>query len=104
MPPHPTFFVKKEIYDKYGLFDTNLKIAADYDLIHRFLGIHKISTAYLPEVLIKMRWGGMSNRSLRNIVPKSSEDFQALKKNEFPKPLLTLLRKNCSKISQLFKK
>ena len=80
MPPHPAFFVRKNIYDLYGLYDTTLKIASDYDLILRFLGKHKISTAYLPEVLVKMRWGGKSNRSLKNIIKKSYEDYRALKK------------------------
>src|SRR3990170_6546042 len=80
MPPHPAFFVRKNIYDLYGLYDTTLKIASDYDLILRFLGKYKISTAYLPEVLVKMRWGGKSNRSLKNIIEKSYEDYRALKK------------------------
>lgn len=103
MPPHPAFFVKKQIYDKYGLFDTNLKIAADYDMILRLLGRHKISTAYLPEVLVKMRWGGKSNKSIKNVLQKSYEDYQALQKNNFQNAALILLQKNLSKLSQFFK-
>jgi len=104
MPPHPAFFVRKEIYAKYGLYDTTLKIASDYDLILRFLGKHKISTAYLPEVLVKMRWGGKSNKSLRNIIQKSYEDYKALKKNNFTNALSILFMKNFSKLPQLYKK
>ena len=104
MPPHPSFFIRKEIYDRYGLYDTDFKIAADYDLILRFLGKHKISTLYLPEVLVKMRWGGKSNKSLGNIIQKSYEDYRALKKNTFNNPLLILFKKNLSKLPQLFKK
>ena len=104
MPPHPSFFIRKEIYDRYGLYDTDFKIAADYDLILRFLGKHKISTLYLPEVLVKMRWGGSSNKSLSNIIQKSREDYLALKMNGFSSPLSTLLKKNFSKLPQLFKK
>ena len=104
MPPHPSFFIRKEIYDRYGLYDTDFKIAADYDLILRFLGKHKISTLYLPEVLVKMRWGGKSNKSLSNIIQKSYEDYRALKKNTFNNPLLILFKKNLSKLPQLFKK
>jgi glycosyltransferase len=103
MPPHPAFFVKKQIYDKYGLFDTNLKIAADYDMILRLLGRHKISTANLPEVLVKMRWGGKSNKSILNVLQKSYEDYQALQKNNFQNAALILLQKNLSKLSQFFK-
>jgi glycosyltransferase len=62
MPPHPTFFVKKEVYDKYGIFDTDFKIAADYELMLRFLEKNKITSHYIPDVLVKMRVGGISNR------------------------------------------
>ena len=81
MPPHPTFFVKREVYEKYGSFDTSFTIAADYDTVLRFLGVQKITTAYLPEVLIKMRLGGESNKSLVNLKKKTAEHIKALKKN-----------------------
>jgi len=103
MPPHPAFFVRKEIYDKCGLYDTTLKISADYDLVLRFLGRYKISTAYLPEILVKMRWGGSSNKSLRNIIQKSYEDYKVLKKNNFTNALSILFMKNISKLPQLIK-
>ncbi|MCD4795084.1 MAG: glycosyltransferase [Bacteroidales bacterium] len=103
MPPHPTFLVKKEVYENCGVFDTNLKIAADYDIILRFLGKHKISTAYLPEVMIKMRIGGESNKSLKNIIKKMKEDVKALKKNKLG-GWQTVIMKNIIKIPQLFKK
>jgi len=103
MPPHSAFFVRKNIYDLYGLYDTTFKISSDYDLILRFLGKHKISTAYLPEVLVKMRWGGKSNKSLRNIIQKSYEDYKVLKKNNFTNALSILFMKNISKLPQLIK-
>ena len=102
MPPHPTFLVKKEIYDRFGLFDTNFRIAADYDIILRFLGKYKITTAYLSQVMIKMRVGGASNRSLKNIIQKSKEDLRALRKNNMG-GFYTLFMKNITKIPQLFK-
>jgi len=101
MPPHPTFFVKKEVYDKLGGFNLKYKIAADYDLMLRFLGKHKISTAYLPEILVKMRWGGKSNRSLTNIIQKSREDYIALKENNIG-GLGSLFYKNFRKLGQFF--
>ncbi len=104
MPPHPTFFVKKSIYDKYGGFNTDFRIAADYELILRLLGKHKISTYYISDVLVKMRMGGVSNRSLHNIIIKSSEDYKAWKTNNLNGDLFIICRKILSKIPQFFKR
>jgi len=101
MPPHPTFFVKREVYVKHGSFDTSFDIAADYDKVLRFLGSHKISTAYLPEVLIKMRLGGASNKNFANLRKKTSEDLRALRKNKIG-GRRTVMIKNLSKIPQFF--
>ena len=103
MPPHPTFFVKKEFYDKYGKFDLDFGIAADYDFMLRMLGKYKISTSYLPKVLYKMRVGGASNRSLKNIIQKSREDIKALNNNNIG-GIHTIILKNLSKIPQFLKK
>lgn len=100
MPPHPTFFVRKEMYDQYGYFNTHFRIAADYELMLRFLERHRISTYYIPEVLIKMRLGGTSNRSLKNIFTKSAEDYRAWKVNHLNGGLNTIFLKNFSKIPQ----
>jgi len=102
MPPHPTFFVRKSLYQKYGLFDTGLKIASDYDMILRLLNNNPDSITYINDVLIKMRLGGKSNRSLKNILTKSIEDYKALKKNDFSLPAFTLLLKNIRKLNQFF--
>lgn len=103
MPPHPTFYVKREVYEEFGLFNTSLKISADYDTMLRFLGKHRISTAYLPQVMVRMRVGGASNRSLKNIIRKSKEDYQAIKDNEFGS-LITLIFKNLRKVTQFVAK
>ena len=101
MPPHPTFFVKKEVYEEHGCFNTNLKIAADYELILRFLGKQKITTHYIPNVLIKMRLGGISNGNIINIIRKTLEDYKALKINGLNgSRVLTLFFKNVSKLPQ----
>jgi glycosyltransferase len=102
MPPHPTFFVKREIYEKFGYFNTNFRIAADYELMLRFLERKRITTHYIPHVLIKMRVGGVSNRSLRNIVLKSYEDYKAWRVNRLNSHFYTILFKNLSKIPQFF--
>ena len=104
MPPHPTFFVKKEVYERHGYFNTDFKIAADYELMLRFLEKHKISTYHIPEVLIKMRLGGMSNRNLKNLFTKSSEDYRAWKVNDMKGGFYTIFLKNISKIPQFFRR
>jgi glycosyltransferase len=100
MPPHPTLFVRREIYERYGKFNTGYKIAADYDLILRFLGKHKISAGYVKEILIRMRVGGMSNMNIKNILKKTAEDYIILKRNKIGLPLLTVMLKNLRKIKQ----
>lgn len=103
MPPHPTFYMKRELYEDYGLFDLSFKIAADYDSLLRYLWVNKVSMAYLPKVLIKMRVGGASNRSLSNIIQKTKEDIQALKNSSLSWPQAILI-KNLSKIPQFIKR
>lgn len=104
MPPHPTFFVKKRLFDKYGLYDASFKTAADYELLLRLLFKHEISTWYLNEVLIKMRVGGESTKSLRNRLRANKEDVLAWKKNEIRPKLYTRFLKPLSKLKQFFKK
>ncbi|MGR5177878.1 glycosyltransferase family 2 protein [Vibrio mediterranei] len=103
MPPHPTFFMKRDLYTKFGAFDLKLKIAADYDSLLRYLWSNNVTASYLPKVVTKMRVGGASNRSLANIIAKTKEDIQALKNNQLFWPG-ALLIKNVSKIPQFFKR
>lgn len=103
MPPHPTFYMKRSCYEKFGGFTLDYKIAADYDSMLRYLGRHNVTTHYIPEVLVRMRVGGASNRSLKNIMLKTKEDYRALKINEVGGGT-ALVMKNLSKIPQfLFK-
>jgi glycosyltransferase involved in cell wall biosynthesis len=99
MPPHPTLYVRRSVYDQHGVFDTSYRIAADYDFVLRFFGRTKGGIRYIPEVLVKMRVGGASNRSFGNIVRKSSEDWRALRKNGIG-GVGALVWKNLSKITQ----
>lgn len=101
MPPHPTLYVRRSRLSELGLFDVRLRIAADYDFILRYLGRPGIRVAYVPEVLVKMRTGGVSNRSLGALIEKSREDLFALRKNRSG-GLLTLLCKNARKLPQFF--
>ncbi len=102
MPPHPTLYIKRELYDKIGHFNLEYKIASDYDLMLRLLSIPNLKVAYLPEVVVLMRVGGASNKSLSNIIQKSKEDYKAIKRNKIG-GFWTLFMKNFGKIGQFFK-
>jgi glycosyltransferase involved in cell wall biosynthesis len=78
-PPHPTFFVKRSKYLAYGVFDLQYSIAADVELMARFLVVHKITSCYVPKVLIEMRMGGTTNRNLQNIITQNREICRALR-------------------------
>lgn len=104
MPPHPTFFVKRSVYKKYGSFNLDLVSAADYELMLRFIHKHKIKLAYLPEFIIKMRVGGKSNVSIKNRIRANNEDKKAWKMNGLKPHFYTLYAKPLRKIIQLFKK
>jgi len=101
MPPHPTFYVRKTLLDELGGFDTELRIAADYDFMLRCLLRPGVRVHYLPEVLVRMRIGGASNRSLMTMLRKSSEDLRVMQRNDVG-GWFTLLCKNTRKLSQFF--
>jgi len=103
MPPHPTFFVKKEVYEKYGLFNLKFPIVADYELMLRLLYKHKISIAYIPKVLVKMRIAGKSRPSFINIINNSISCYHAWKANGLRPKIITFLLKPLSKVSQFLK-
>ena len=102
MPPHPTLYIKRDVIQDTGFFDTSYRIASDYDYILRLFTQQSLKFLYLPVVIVKMRMGGASNKSVSNIILKSKEDIRALKKNGVG-GLITLIRKNVSKIPQFFK-
>lgn len=101
-PPHPTFFVKRKIYEKYGFFRTELKIAADYELMLRFLEKYEVSTYYIPKVMVKMRVGGKSNRNLVNILRANYECYKAWRLNGMAPPPMLIFNKVLRKVPQFF--
>ena len=103
-PPHPAFFIKKEIHDKLGLYKNNIGNSADIELMYRMLEKHKISNQYLNKILVKMRYGGKSNNSLFQIFRQNLQILKFLNlKNPFQICLFIYLKiKN--RISQFFKK
>ncbi|MDD2367409.1 MAG: glycosyltransferase family 2 protein [Desulfuromonadaceae bacterium] len=103
VPPHPTFFVRREVYEQLGLFDLDYQIAADFELMARFIDSHKIRTIYLPQVTVHMRLGGTTNKSIRNIIKQNIEIIRALKKNKLRVSALFPVYKLIDKFSQYFK-
>ncbi|HBP4252041.1 TPA: glycosyltransferase, partial [Escherichia coli] len=81
MPPHPSFYMKRECYSQFGCFSLDYRISADYDSLLRYILKQRISIEYLPKVLVKMRVGGISNRSVSSMVKKSMEDIRVMKQN-----------------------
>lgn len=104
MPPHPTLFIRKECFNELGAYDLNYHSAADYDLILRMLYKAAIKTAYIPEVLVKMRVGGLSNHSLQNRWRANKEDRKAMRLNGIPFPLITGILKPLRKLNQFWTK
>ena len=83
-PPHPTFFVRKSIYETFGCFDLSYPIGNDIELMMRFLARNKIASVYIPEVFVKMRTGGISNKNISNILRQNIEIMKAAKRNSVP--------------------
>ncbi|MFI5164484.1 MAG: glycosyltransferase family 2 protein [Bacteroidia bacterium] len=104
MPPHPTFFVKRKFYAQFGLFNTVFSSAGDYELMLRFLYKHRITSSYIPEVLVKMRTGGVSNVSFSNRLKANREDRLAWTVNGLKPAAFTLTAKPFSKLKQFFKR
>ncbi len=100
MPPHPTLFVHSRLYKKYGNFNLELKSAADYEIMLRFIHKHKISLAYLPQVIVKMRVGGLSNSSLKQRIFANKEDRKAWEINGLKPYFFTLFLKPLRKLTQ----
>lgn len=100
MPPHPAFFLRKDCYLKYGLYRKELNISADYELMLRMLYLHGLPCAYLPETLVAMRTGGVSNRSFKARWLANKQDRAAWKINGLEPEWLTLWKKPWSKLKQ----
>lgn len=103
MPPHPSLYVRKSVIERWGGYDISYQIAADYDAILRWFGKGRIRAKYVPDVFVKMRVGGESNRSIERVLQKSREDYRALRSNEVG-GAGALAWKNLSKLGQFLVK
>jgi len=102
MPAHPTFFVRKSVYERYGVFDLDYKLAADFELTMRFMEKNGIHTRYVPKTWIRMRMGGATNKSVWNVIKGNVESYRACRKNGLQVSLLFPLIKVLSRIPQFF--
>jgi glycosyltransferase involved in cell wall biosynthesis len=101
MPPHPTVYLRRRVFDQLGLYDGSFQISGDYDAILRYLCDGRVTLRYIPHIMVRMTTGGASNRSLSQILRKSREDYRAIRRHNIG-GFTTLLRKNTSKLRQLF--
>ena len=102
MPAHPTFFVKRKYYEKYGLFETDYKIAADYEMLIRLLYVHKLNYTYLPLKMVKMRKGGVSSNGIKSNITLNNEIIRACRKHGIKTNALKIYLKYFKKVFELF--
>jgi glycosyltransferase involved in cell wall biosynthesis len=100
MPAHPTFFVRRSVYQRLGGFDLDYRLQSDFELTMRFLHVHRIRAVYLPRVLVKMRMGGVTNRSMWNIISGNIEAYRAARKHKLGVSWLFMIRKVMSRLPQ----
>lgn len=103
MPAHPTFYMRRELLEKYGLYENHYFTAADYEFMARYLFLHKVSSQYISEMLIKMRSGGISNVTVKSRFRANRRDFLAMKKNKIPFSFAVSILKPLIKIPQFHK-
>lgn len=102
MPPHIATFIKRSVYDRFGHFRNDLRIAADYEILHRFMYKERIAAEHLGEVLVRFRLGGMSNGSIRHVLKANTEVRRSWTLNGSNAPPLLVTRKLWSKVLQYF--
>jgi len=103
MPPHPTFYCKRELFGKFGFYSLEFGSAADYELMLRFLYGHTVSSCFLNKVLVNMLAGGVSNSSLKNRIKAWKFDLKAMRHNHIKIPVLTVVLKPLRKLHQFLK-
>ena len=105
LPAHPTFYVKRECYEKYGFFNLTYPLAADFELMLRFVEKHHVKLHYLPEYLVKMRLGGATSKNIQNIYRQDVETIRAFKENNLPGgSIMYLFWRYLPKVKQFFRK
>lgn len=104
MPAHPTFFVRRKVYEQYGDFDLSYPRQADFELTMRLLEVHKIRAVYVPRIWVKMRVGGASNNSFIGVLKGNLEAYSACKKHDLGVDCFFIPRKIFSRVPQYFRR
>ena len=100
MPAHPTFYCRRSVYEKLGLYDDSFKIAGDFELMLRFLEKHNIRSKYIPRTLVNMKVGGASNSGLKSKLHILKEEFRAFNQNEIKVNKLSYILHKTKKIKE----
>ena len=100
MPAHPTFYIRRELIEQFGGYENHYYTAADYEFMARYLYRHKVSSFYLPKMIVKMRNGGISNNNLRGRFRANRRDYLAMKKNKIPAAFFVSILKPLIKLPQ----
>ena len=100
MPAHPTFYCRRSVYQKLGLYDDSLKIAGDFELMLRFLEKYNIRSKYIPKTLINMKVGGASNKGLKSKPDILKEEFRAFNQNDISINKLSYIFNKAKKIKE----
>lgn len=103
VPPHPSLFVKKSVYEKAGLFNSDFKLAADYEFMLRIFKKNSFNSKYINRVMVKMRLGGATNQSFSNVKRQNLEILKAWKHNELKVPFLLMVFRFCKRLIQFIK-
>ncbi len=104
MVAHPTFYVRRSVYERLGGFDISYKIQADFELAMRFLEIHRLRSTYVPQIWVRMRIGGESNKTFMNVVRGNLEAYRACRKHGVNVTPFFLLRKVLSRLPQFIQR
>jgi glycosyltransferase len=99
MPPHPTLYLRRGVFARAGVYDTSYRISGDYDAMLRFLTTGEVRLHYIPQVMVRMKIGGVSNKSFAHLIRKSREDYRAIRRHKVG-GIGTLVAKNISKLPQ----
>ncbi len=100
MPAHPTFYIRRELFDKFGEYENHYYTAADYEFMARYLYTNRVSSYYLPKMIVKMRNGGLSNGSIYRRLRANRRDYLAMKRNKIPFAFFVSILKPLIKIPQ----
>ena len=102
-PAHPTFYAKKYLFDKYGNYNIKYRIASDFDLMLRFLYVHKIKFVYIKDVWVKMLIGGVSTSGIKSVIKINNEILDSCKKNRLYTNFILIYSKYLFKLLSFFK-